>query len=538
MPRWIWAVGLALLLLAGVVLVLGWVSSGFRGVEGWIGYLGGAAVGAAILWAGWWVLRSEDLPAWLGGLLVLTTLLRLGLGVFWFVALPELGYDSPAELKGYVMADAFKRDQAAIELALSEKPLLRAFQGYRGADQYGGMLFLSALIYRYLGGGIPIAARPLLMVWIVACFSSLAVLYTWSFSRRAWGAPVANLAACGLALYPEAVLLGSSQMREAFTISLVATAFYGLLRYGQERSWQGLALVLGALLFSLLFSPPMAAMLLVMLALAAMTFGFRVGLEGKRVFYQPRFWVILSFLALLAFAGVWLTWGHFAPQGMSNPLELVSWWIRKSFDWQAHLSEQASGWLQKIFRNSPPWLNLPFLLGYGVLRPFLPAALADVTAVPVWRWVAIWRAAGWTLLLPFLVYAPLRAFRRVDRQNPQDINPRMLSLIVWLGILAASFRSGGDQWDNPRYRAMFACLQISLAAWVWVSRRRLSDPWLRRVLIGMGCLLAWFMPWYLLRYLHFAWPVGDLFKTIGLGVLSTVLVWLWDWARMAERRDE
>ena len=51
------------------------------------------------------------------------------------------------------MADAYERDQAAWDLGHSGKPLLKAFEGnYRKADQYGGLLFLSAVVYRFLGG--------------------------------------------------------------------------------------------------------------------------------------------------------------------------------------------------------------------------------------------------------------------------------------------------------------------------------------------------------------------------------------------------
>jgi hypothetical protein len=151
----------------------------------------------------------------------------------------------------------------------------------------------------------------------------------------------------------------------------------------------------------------------------------------------------------------------------------------------------------------------------------LPAALIDVTGAPVWRLIAVWRAAGWTLLLPFLLYAPLRAWRKVGLE-------RALSLAVWLVILVASFRGGGDSWDNPRYRLTFAGLQVALAAWVLVEQRRAPDPWLRRVLVGAGLVLLWFVPWYLRRYLHLDWPVVDLFKTLGLGIASAVLYWIGD----------
>jgi hypothetical protein len=226
-------------------------------------------------------------------------------------------------------------------------------------------------------------------------------------------------------------------------------------------------------------------------------------------------------MVVLVGLGLWLALSQFAPQNVTSPLGVVSWWVRKSADWNAYLSKHASGWVQKTFNNTPAWSHAPLLILYGVVQPFLPAALIDVTGAPIWRLIAVWRAAGWTLLLPFLLYAPLRALRRGNLE-------RALSLGVWLVILVAAFRGGGDAWDNPRYRLTFAGLQLALAAWVWAEQRHAHDPWLRRVLVGAGLVLLWFVPWYLRRYLHFNWPVVDLFKLLGLGMASAVLFWIGD----------
>ena len=91
-------------------------------------------------------------------------------------------------------------------------------------------------------------------------------------------------------------------------------------------------------------------------------------------------------------------------------------------------------------------------------------------------------------------------------------------------MLIASYRGGGDQWDNPRYREAFAGLQVALAAWAWVAQRSRPDPWLRRALVAAGPILLWFLPWYLRRYVYLPWPVEDLFKTLGLGLASAVLL--------------
>jgi hypothetical protein len=517
-PAWISLV----VVLPGLSVSLAWVSSKFQGLEGWASFLGVELLSAGFLIGAWQLLKSERPPRWLGMLLIGAALLRLAAGAIWFIAMPVWGHASSAEKSGYIMADARERDRAAWEIASSDKSLWRAFQNNRAADQYGGLLFLSALIYRYLGSQ---THQPLVMVVVAAAFSALAVLFTWAFTRRAWGEKAATLAACIMALYPEAVLIGSSQMREAFTVTLTVSAFYGLLRYQQDHSRVGLLWVLASLMLYLPFSPPFTTLLLGMLILAALLTTTNAML--KDILRQRWLWVAIGIVLLLVLIGLWLALKQFVPKNMVNPFEMVSWWLRKSSGLQAYLSKHASGWLQKVFKTTPQWVQLPLLLGYGVFQPFLPAALIVGSQAPIWPWIAVWRSVGWTILLALLIYAPLLALRRKDEGR----FARVISLIVWLGILIASFRGGGDLWDNPRYREAFAGLQVALTAWALVEQHRVSDPWLRRALCGIAAILAWFLPWYLRRYTPAFWPVVDLFKTLGLGIASACLLALWDWAR-------
>jgi hypothetical protein len=531
--KWPWIIAaLGILLLS---LGLARISSHAGGLDGWISFLSVLLLASGLLWAGWRLLRVERLPSWLGALVVGAALLRLAAGAFWFVALPAWGHGTPAEKAGYVMADAYARDQAAWRLADSDKSLWTAFRNQRQVDQYGGMLFISALVYRYLGGSFHL---PLLMVVIAAAFSAMGVMFTWALARRAWDEQVAWLAAWILALYPEAVLLGSSQMREAFTITLTAVAFYGLLRFRSEHSRLGLAWVCAPILFYLPFSPLFAALLTGTLVLTAI---LTSGTLNLRILRNRRFWLVLMAISILILAGLWLALKQFTPAGMNNPLEMLGWWLRKSAHLQAYLAEHASGWMQKIFDNTPEWTHLPLLLVYGIVQPFLPAALVVGSQAPIWHWVTLWRSLGWTILLAFLLYAPLLAWRRQQNRG----FARALVLVVWIVILVASFRGGADMWDNPRYRATYASLQVALVAWVMIQQRREGDPWLRRALLSLGAILFWFLPWYLRRYTSFEWPIVDPFKTLGLGLLTACELVLWDWiitshkpARLAEPEQD
>lgn len=507
----------SLILCLGLALLLAWFSTRFASLQGWSAFL---LVELLCLGVGLGVFRllsSETPPGWLVILALGAGLLRLALGVLWFVLLPAHGYPTPVQQAGYVMDDAYQRDQAAWELAQSGGSLGSAFGGYPAADQYGGLLFFSAATYRL--SGISYHA-PLLMVLLAAALSALGVPLTWVFTRRLWHEPAAKLAAWGIALYPEAALLGSSQMREALMIPLAALALYGLVRYKQDHTWRGPALIVSALLVSLPFSPPFTAMLLVLLVFLA-----PVLLEW-RLLVKRQVWLILAVLGVVIFAGIWLSWGQIAPQGTQNPLEYLRWFIQKSAEYQAYLSKQASGWLQAIFRSIPEWLHLPFLLIYGMLRPLLPAALAS-GGNPVWQGIAIWRSLGWTVLLFLLGFALLQLFR----QPKKDKTLLALWLLMVGVMLFASFRGGADDWDNPRYRAMFAAPQIALAAWAWAEQQRQPNPRLHQVLVSLGLILFWVGIWYADRYSALELPVKNLFHILGLGIASAGLYLLVEWLR-------
>lgn len=503
-----------------IAISLAWVSSRFTTINGWGSYLALCLLGVGILWAGWQSLQKFNLPGWVGRLLIGAAFLRLAVGVFWFVALPEWGYGSSVEQGGYIMADAYNRDRAAWEISQSDASLLSALGDYRGVDQYGGLLFLSALVYRYLGGDFH---QPLMMVVLTSAFSALVVPFAWAFTRFAWGDKAAGITAWILALYPDAVLLGSSQMREAFTVSLTAMAFYGLLRYWQTRSRAGLVWILGIWMLSLPLSPLFGFLLLVSLGMVALS------LDEWRLFKSWRVWIVLGGIILVVIVGTWVFESRILPSGASDPVTLLGEWLKYTSRWQAHLSEYSSGWIQKLFRSTPAWMHTYILLGYGAVRPFLPAALL-ASGNWLWRGVAVWRAIGWTFILPLLFYALIRSMSNL-RKNHLAAG---MSLAAWSVTLIASFRGGGDQWDNPRYRASFVALQGALVAWALVEQQREPDPWLRRIIIGVGWIILWFVPWYVGRYTPLNWPVQDVFKTLGLGLASAVLSVLWDWAKIRD----
>jgi hypothetical protein len=494
------------------------------GLPGWLSFLIVGLIAVLVLAGGWLLVRASEgrrLPHRLAVPVVLAAVLHLAAGVLWYYALPVLGHDSAPEQAGYIMADAHQRDQVAWNLARDDQPLWSAFRNNRAADQYGGMLFISALVYRYLGG---VTHQPLLMVVIGGAFSALAVLFAWVLARRTWDEKVAWLTAWVLVVYPELIILGSSQMREAYLIPLATAAFYGLVRSLQEHDRISLAWATMPVLLMVPLSPPAALLTLGLVVLCGVyAGGWRLNRPRSRMVA----WLAAAGLLLLVLAAAWFALQQFAPQGMTNPLQVLEYWLRKSSDMQAFLVKHSSGWLKQVLNSVPAWLQMPILVGYGVVQPFLPAALIATSDSSLWTGIAIFRAVGWSLLLAVLLYATLLAFGK----RAQGKLNRAFVAVIWLGVLVAAYRGGGDQWDNPRYRAVFVGLQVGVACWAWVQARRERDPWFRRAWLALFCILLWFVPWYLHRYTPLAWPVVDLFKTIGLGLATLVLVLLWDWAR-------
>jgi hypothetical protein len=508
----------ALVLIGAGILafLLAGASNKFITFNGWASFLAILLVCALFLILGWEVVKKDssvDVPNRLGWLLLTAVILRLAVGTLWYVVLPVWGYGSPVEEAGYIMSDAHARDTGAWVLASSKSSLLSAFTDYHKVDQYGGLLYLSALVYRYAGGGIHF---PLQIVALIASISSIALLFTYAFARRVFGEQSAWMAAWIVAIFPDAVILGSSQMREGFLMTLVALAAYGVVHFRQERSWVGLGFIFVGLVFALPFSPPVGGVLLLSLAVLVLS------LEGWQVLRVPKLWIVLGSVALLAGVGIWLAWGRIAPEGITNPVALIAWWIKQSARWQAVFVRRSSILIRRIFKTTPEWSHVLILMGYGVVQPFLPAAIMD-TGNPLWKGIAIWRAIGWTAMLAFLLVAPLLAWLRANR-------PRLvlgIALVVWGVILIASLRSGGDLWDNPRYRVVYISLEAIIAGWVWFEQQQSRIPWLSWMAISLAIVLIWFIPWYLQRYDLISWPVTDIFLTIGLGLATATLFLSW-----------
>ncbi len=429
------------------------------------------------------VVFREGIPANVGRAFAIALVIRLVIGVALYHALPEFGYDEQPQNAGYVFADAYRRDVDSFQLARSEAPLTDAFTKPSGDDQYGGFKFLSALIYRGLS---PDVRRPFLILLLCAVLSALSIFPTWGFANTTFGSKMATVAIWILVLYPDAVLLGASQMREPLIIFALSFALFGYARVREDQVKVGLLIILLSALFILPISPPYTFFIIVIIG-SLWAFDGRLGfLRGK--------WLLLILLVFVVFAVMYVIQSWSGIVGGSGFQVIVEWLksLRAMDKLQGIID--GSDWTRHLQRSLPEWALFPVFVFYGIFRPFLPAAIIDGGA-PIWRIIALLRGLGWFSLLPFLIYAPFAAVRHAGWRSL----PTAVSVLSWTTILISSYRGAGDQWDNPRYRTAFLVLQAVLIGWAWVKSREMNGPWMGRMAVLVLSVTSLFTLWYAFR---------------------------------------
>jgi hypothetical protein len=437
---------------------------------GWLGTTLLISPSVYILLTGWqWAGKSTAL----GWMILLAFLLRLGFSISLNLILPDWGYDNPHQSSGYLFRDSYHRDQAAWALSQDETPLWAAFGEEFTSDQYGGLLSLSAAIYRYIS---PDAHRPHLIYILISFIGALSVPFFWKGINGRWGERIANLATGILVLYPEGIFYSVSQMREPFMIAGGAIAFWAVLNWKLSRRSSTIALICSIGLMGLI-SWRLTIGLIGILAIW-------LWLENRRDRVSKRNtpqWIIPVVIIVVIAAG----------------LTSLSW-LRTSMWWDFRMTEQNSERLViEIERIGEQW-RAPVIVAFGTAQVVLPAAIAQ-PSIPLWRVLTILRSAGWYALAPFLLYALYAAWKVPDKNERLQLFWLILATYSW--IIIASARAGGDLWDNPRYRTIFLPWMAFLAAWCWHHR----DAWLGRLILMEAIFLAFFTEWYLARYYYGEW---------------------------------
>jgi len=465
---------------------------------------------------------------WAGGgrtlawMVALAFTLRFAGGVATYLILPIDGFSDQDDRAGFVYTDAHRRDTQAWELASSGHSIISGFNQSYAYDQYGGLLTMSAFIYRYLS---PDAHRPLMLVLVSAFMAALGLPFLWKAVNQQWGMKIAIASGWIFALYPESILLGGSAMREPYLMAFSAFALWGFVSWGFDRSLEKLT-GYHKRQSILWFSLGIAGMLLVSPGIALATL---VIFAGWMYFTSERgniSWLPVSLAVIVFVAGLFLLSSALNRSGefdASSPLHVISGWLNKAVEWDVYQLVRGSGKVQRLFEQMPKWLQLPFVTVYGIFQPVLPAALVEPTTL-IWRMIGIFRALGWYMLLPALILSFVAAADQGSEMKRRLL--AWLSLGVWGWILFTALRGGGDQWDNPRYRAILFLWQAILAGIVWVWWRESKNAWFLRVVAMESVLLLIFGQWYASRYLSLG-PQLPFIQMMAIILSLWTLILLW-----------
>ena len=514
----LWMISLTVVISA-IVLVLLDGSGHF--IQGWIAYTVLLVISAGTIFGVW---KAVNASRGITMVALVSFSVRLVIGVALTLLLPIFGYQDNLEHQaGYVYTDAYIRDGQAWSLATSSESISSAFSGQYSGDQYGGLLALSATVYRTLS---PDAHRPFLILILGATLSAWGVLCLWKAARGWFDDRTTLLAAWLFALYPEGILLGSSQMREAFAIPMIAVAFYGLseIQAKRRRGWFWMLLA-AVFLFPIqpLFGFISFAILLGIWLFDPVTLQ---SLRQRRTLIAITLGVSLLLVVMLVISSILAKLPSL--QG-SGPLSVYLAWFENNFAFQSYQMELSSGIFQSLLNSIGEQWRWLIILVYGIAQPVLPAIVGDPSAAWIMRIIGFLRAAGWYALALFLVYGAFGAFRtRTDNRRLQLV---WISIISWAWIMVSALNAGADQWDNPRYRAILLVWQVIFAAWALQWARARKDAWLWRWLAVEMVFVGMFTEWYLGRYytgfIHLDIKIMSLLTLLICGLIL-LAGYLWD----------
>jgi hypothetical protein len=464
-------IGLSLAGLLGSILIAFGVVVLNPGRQPWQAFISGLLLSALCIigiWAAWKWSRG---PRWLLICIVLAFALRILFGFSMTALLPQWGYPEPAPQQGYLYLDAFNRDQDAWQLARSGQSLATAYGEEFSTDQYGGLLSLSAVIYRVLS---PDAHRPSLILILAAVFPALGIAFLWKALADRWNTNLAGISSWIAAFYPESIVLGGSQMREPFLIGLSAVAAWGVVEWKHSHRNSLIAIflsLLGMAFFSWLAAAAVSMVIFIWFWLDIIHPHLKKNL-------QPITWILL---ALIVLGGILFSLS----------------WLTDSARWDLYLMESSSGRIQFELDTIGRQWRIPFIVAYGLFQPVLPAALA-YPGIVLMRLIAFFRAIGWYAISPVLIFSLLAIIQEKDQRNRKILLWFWIAFLIWM--LISSIRAGGDQWDNVRYRAIFTIFMSIVAGWGWLHAKEKYGAWLKRFYLVEGVFIIVFLQWYLSRY--------------------------------------
>ena len=422
-----------------------------------------------------YLIQKSEVTKFLTWVVGISLFLRLGLGLITTENLIDWGYDQEPYQSGYLFKDAYSRDNQAWDLAISDQPIWAAFSNDFFTDQYGGLLALSSLIYRLF---TPDAHFQINIIFFVTMINVIGILFLALGLREKnkdiGFSPSSKIIILIFSFYPDAVLFSASQMREPILLGISACLFW-IIHKQKIKIWNRFALFSLFSIFLLLISLKIGIFII---------FSFLIWMLFQP--YRKQIKVLNSKIIILPVVVIVII-----------ALFFSSKWILEAGKWDALLLERNSGFVQYIVSIIGSRYRLLFASIYGLFQPVLPAALIEPSKL-FWKILNSFRALGWYLMIPILVYGIVYFFRENEKFKKFEY------LFIWsfsvFWIILSSIRAGGDMWDNPRYRLSFLIFIAYIIGVAFYHGWKTKDHWLTRIFIAELVFVLFFLQWYISRY--------------------------------------
>ncbi len=457
---------------------------------------------------------------------------RLAFLILAPVALLVWGYSTNRNLKGLVQLDAVNAVDTAWIAAQPGNSLIGAFHSGPG-DNTGGITTMGMVVFRLLS---PDLERTLLLGLFASVFTSLTVIAVYRLGRGFFPPGAAKAAALIAAIYPEAVMIGSSHQQQGYITLIFSMALLALA--GVIRNTEPVAGDPG------LPGRRNAAILLGSMTVLGFFVGYQFSILGVLCGVAFTLWLVdpKKRIGRILWIGAGAVVAVLVVLRVLSALDIIpSAWdvlFRQyrylySMAWDEFDKLKAAGggdFFQTVLLTMEKGPAFLLAAVYGLVRPALPAAIGyrNPTAEGgfFWQLLNIYRSLGWYIILPLLLYGTLKSLRGILSRKPEAI----LMLIFWVVAIVGSYRAFGDEWDNPRYRLFAIAPMALLAAWAWMTQREQKDPWFMRIVIPFAAAAISLTVWYILRdYASLNFPALPSIAIIGVitvvaFVLSVFLV--------------
>jgi hypothetical protein len=443
------------------------------------------------------------------------------------IAMLLWGYASNRDLKGLVQLDAINAVDTAWNAAQPGNSLIDAFHRAPG-DNTGGITTLGVVAFRLLS---PDVERTLLLGLFASVLTSLTVIAVYRLGRGLFSPGVAKVAALIAAVFPEAVMIGSSHqqlgyMTLLFSMGLLALA--GVIRNADPvpgdpglPSRRNSAILLAVMIALSFLVGYQFAVLGVMGGTAV-----AVWLSDPKQRIGRIVWIgagaVVAVLVVLRVLSAF----DIIPSAWDVLFKQYRFLYSQAWEEFDKLKYAGGGdFFQTVLLTMEKGPAFILAAVYGLARPALPAAIGyRITSAQggfFWQLLNIYRSLGWYILLPVLLYGTLKSLRGILSRKPETI----LMLIFWVVALVGSYRAFGDEWDNPRYRLFALAPMALLAAWAWINQREQKDLWFMRIVIPFAVATVSLTVWYILRdYALLAFPAIPSIAGIGVITLAAFLL--------------